>query len=61
MRVAVLEQRVRELEAAVIPGHASSTLLPSTSFIIPVVDSKSGFFLQLPIFRIPAKPAVFQI
>ncbi|VDK75845.1 unnamed protein product [Litomosoides sigmodontis] len=42
MRVAVLEQRVRELEAAVIPGHASSTFLPSASFIIPVVDSKNS-------------------
>ncbi|VBB33694.1 unnamed protein product [Acanthocheilonema viteae] len=41
MRVAVLEQRVRELEAAVIPGQAPSTSLASTSFIIPVTGSKN--------------------
>lgn len=41
MRVAVLEQRVRELEAAVISGQA-----PSTSFVIPVVASKSRFFCK---------------
>lgn len=45
MRVAVLEQRVRELEAAVIPGQAPSTSLPSASIIIPVIGSKSRFFL----------------
>ncbi|VDN84285.1 unnamed protein product [Brugia pahangi] len=42
MRVAVLEQRVRELEAAVIPGQAPSTSLSATSFIIPVVNSKNS-------------------
>uniref|UniRef100_A0A915Q2D8 Uncharacterized protein n=1 Tax=Setaria digitata TaxID=48799 RepID=A0A915Q2D8_9BILA len=41
IRVAVLEQRVRELEAAVIPGQAPSTALPATSFIIPVIATKS--------------------
>uniref|UniRef100_A0A1I8EVU6 Uncharacterized protein n=3 Tax=Wuchereria bancrofti TaxID=6293 RepID=A0A1I8EVU6_WUCBA len=42
MRVAVLEQRVRELEAAVIPGQAPSTSLSATSFIIPVVGSRNS-------------------
>ncbi|VDO68846.1 unnamed protein product, partial [Onchocerca flexuosa] len=42
MRVAVLEQRVRELEAAVIPGQVPSTSVPATSFIIPVIGSKNS-------------------
>uniref|UniRef100_A0A8R1TWQ7 Uncharacterized protein n=1 Tax=Onchocerca volvulus TaxID=6282 RepID=A0A8R1TWQ7_ONCVO len=42
MRVAVLEQRVRELEAAVVPGQVPSTSVPATSFIIPVIGSKNS-------------------
>ncbi|KAM3717913.1 Non-centrosomal microtubule array protein [Dirofilaria immitis] len=42
VRVAVLEQRVRELEAAVIPGQVPSTSIPATSFIIPVIGSKNS-------------------
>ncbi|EJD74357.1 hypothetical protein LOAG_18320 [Loa loa] len=43
VRVAVLEQRVRELEAAVIPGQAPSTsLAAASSFIIPVIGSKNS-------------------
>lgn len=61
MRVAVLEQRVRELEAAVIPSQASSPSLPSTSFIIPVMGSKSGFFLRVQIFGILSKFAIFKL
>ncbi|VDN07294.1 unnamed protein product [Thelazia callipaeda] len=40
MRVAVLEQRVRELEAAMITGQASSSVMPA-SLIIPVIGSKN--------------------
>uniref|UniRef100_A0A0M3K7T7 Potassium voltage-gated channel protein Shal n=1 Tax=Anisakis simplex TaxID=6269 RepID=A0A0M3K7T7_ANISI len=46
IRVAVLEQRVRELETAMIGGMQSpSTSAASASFMIPVVGTKGGRML----------------
>uniref|UniRef100_A0A183V417 Miff domain-containing protein n=1 Tax=Toxocara canis TaxID=6265 RepID=A0A183V417_TOXCA len=45
LRVAVLEQRVRELEAAMIGNAQSpSTSAASASFIIPVIGTKEDWF-----------------
>ncbi|VDN56206.1 unnamed protein product [Dracunculus medinensis] len=47
VRVAVLEQRVRELEAAIISGHSPS-VSTSTSFVVPVVGSKNSRVIRSP-------------
>uniref|UniRef100_A0A915B6P1 Uncharacterized protein n=2 Tax=Parascaris univalens TaxID=6257 RepID=A0A915B6P1_PARUN len=42
IRVAVLEQRVRELEAMVVGAQSPSTSTAPASFIIPVIGTKGG-------------------
>uniref|UniRef100_A0A0M3ISN5 CACTA en-spm transposon protein n=1 Tax=Ascaris lumbricoides TaxID=6252 RepID=A0A0M3ISN5_ASCLU len=47
IRVAVLEQRVRELEAMVVGAQSPSTSTAPASFIIPVIGTKEGVCIKL--------------
>lgn len=47
IRVAVLEQRVRELEAMVVGAQSPSTSTAPASFIIPVIGTKGSYVIVI--------------